>query len=276
LKTVKHLLAGAWLVLGPRSGGIAAPILCYHTINDAPDVQYDPMPAARFESHLKHLSANYNVIGMDALADGLDGGRLPPKPVVITFDDGYRDNYEVAFPLLRRYRTPATIYLVTSFVDGAIRLIPDPVWDAMRWDQAREMADSGLIAFGAHGRSHRILSDLDNVQLRDEILGSKQDIESKLGRPVTSFAYPNGQGTDIPPAAVAAVREAGFTSACATFWRTSNTASQRFVLNRVMMTRDDDVGVLEQKLRGAYDYIYALHKAKAYVSVKFRGRGVWR
>jgi len=274
---LKDFLATAWSRLGPVAPGLAAPILCYHSINDADEPQWDPLPSALFESHLKHLRANYNVVPLEMLtASLLEGAPLPPKPVVITFDDGYRDNYEVAFPLLKRYETPATIYVVTDFLNGEISLIPDPIWDAMTWEQAREMADSGLVEFGAHTCTHRFLTDLDDRAVRDEILLSRDQIEWRLGRPVKSFAYPNGQGADIPASALATVREAGFTNACSTFWRSRNTPAQRYLLNRVMIARGDTVEVLENKLRGDYDYLYVWHKARAFYSANILGRGIWR
>lgn len=277
MKPLKHALADVWSLANLHSGGLVAPILCYHSVNDAGiGAEWDPMPTATFERHLKHLNAHYNVVGVDALSDALGGRKsLPERPVVVTFDDGYRDNYEIAYPLLQRYRVPATIYVVSRFVNGEIRLIPDSTWDPLTWNQVRAMSDEGLVSIGAHTKSHHILSDLCDSEAREEVIGSKTMIEEQIGHVLTSFAYPNGQGADISRAAVTAVREAGFTHACSTIWRTAHKPSQRFLLNRVMMNGADDDVVLERKLQGAYDYIYAVHKVKALYSAVVRRRGVW-
>src|SRR5205814_3591619 len=112
---VKHQLASVWGKVGNRPRGLWAPVLCYHSVNDQANPDCDPLPRSMFEQHLDHLKRHYQVVTVDALVKGLYAGApLPPRPVAITFDDGYEDNYSNAFPLLKKYELPATIFLVTE------------------------------------------------------------------------------------------------------------------------------------------------------------------
>lgn len=105
------------------------------------------------------------------------------KHVVLTFDDGFASNYTHLFPILKKYNVPATIYL-TSNIKG----IP-----TLNNDQIKEMHDSGLIEFGAHTINHVNLTKVDNEIADEEIIKSKQAVESITGVPCLSFAYPYGR-----------------------------------------------------------------------------------
>ena len=262
--------------LSTLGGAQRLPVLCYHSVNDRPNDECDPMPSSVFEAHIDYLSRQYTIIPLLELAERLRNDEpLPEKAVGISFDDGYIDNHEVAFPILSAYGAHATIFVVSGFINGEVDLIDDANWQALKWEQLRQMQASGLVEIGAHTHSHRILSRLDTDGAVEEVRRSKLEIEAKLGQQVKLFAYPNGQGADIHPAAVEAVRQLGFVGAFSTFWRSTHRPSQRFVINRVMINGDDSIETLELKLSGGYDYIYMLHKTKALLAV-LNGRGVWR
>jgi peptidoglycan/xylan/chitin deacetylase (PgdA/CDA1 family) len=131
----------------------------------------------------------------------------------LSFDDGYSDLYEHAFPLLRQEGLPAIIYLVTDHREDAWRrtksLLP---LQLLNWAQIREMADSG-ITFGSHTRTHSNLTRCTPEQLHDEVLNSKKIIEDKLSKQVQHFCYPFGKTNDQ---VVDMVREAGYITACTT------------------------------------------------------------
>lgn len=120
---------------------------------------------------------------------------IPEKPVILTFDDGYEDNYLYLFPLLKKYRMKAVLYLLgnrrrrNNFWD-----IPGGIPEAalLKPGQIKEMLKSGLVEFGAHSMSHAGLAKLSPEEIREEIGGSKRALEAFLKRPVVSFAYPFG------------------------------------------------------------------------------------
>ncbi len=276
----KALVARLWpgAATFPRpllAGGGHAPILCYHSVHPVYDGPIDPLSPVRFEEHLHFLKSAYTPIALEQLVMSLrTGAPLPPNPVVLTFDDGYRDNYEVVFPLLRKHRVPATIYLVSDFIAGRITMSEDRNWDALRPEWIREMDASGLVSFGAHTCSHALLSSLPDAQARREVRESKDAVEQVLGHAITEFAYPNGRGRDISRAAIAEVEASGFTSACSTIWGTHHTARDLYWLNRVMITSFDTADVLAQKAAGKYDYLHYVHTTDAWWQGKTAGLGM--
>jgi peptidoglycan/xylan/chitin deacetylase (PgdA/CDA1 family) len=148
--------------------------------------------------------------------------------VAITFDDGYRDNFTEAFPLLLRYRVPATIFVATGLVaTGTYR--DQPMLTAA---QIREMADHG-VGFGAHTVTHPILSALSREAAAIEVAASKAHIEQMTGRETTAFAYPNGRAGDFTVSSVAAVRASGFRSAVTTIHGANAPGQDPFLLRRI-------------------------------------------
>lgn len=153
------------------------------------------------------------VIGLEDHVGRLAAGAPLARAVVITIDDGYLDNLAVAWPILRRFGYPATIFLVSRSIgarndwDDTGALAGRPLLD---WAQIAELAADG-VAFGAHTRTHPSLPGLDPPSLVTEIEGSRTDLEAKLDREVGVFAYPYGRSDG---AAVRAVAAAGFRAAC--------------------------------------------------------------
>lgn len=138
-----------------------------------------------FEAQMNYLSSNgYVSITPDELYSGLNGEfELPPKPVLITFDDGYVDNYTNAFPILKYYGMRATIFVIPAFVGKYDNYLT--------WEQLREMEEHG-ITVESHTMNHYKLEELPDDEIRSELLNSKQLLEEKLGHPVEFLAYPTG------------------------------------------------------------------------------------
>lgn len=180
---------------GPTPDGVhrtaRVPILMYHHIDDPPPddrIRYNlSVPPDHFAAHLQALKeGGYTVITLDDLLYHLTQGKpLPPKPVIITFDDGYEDNYTRAFPLLRKYGMTATFFLITDVVNQR-----QPGY--LTWDMVREMKAAGM-HFGAHGRTHIDLAQADVDQLVWQALGSTEVFQVELGEPARYIAYPSGR-----------------------------------------------------------------------------------
>lgn len=142
----------------------------------------------------------------DWLAWRRGSGKLPDKPIMVTFDDAYADIAEHALPVLQRYGFTATVFVVTA------RIGTTNTWDEqngyarlplMTAEQIRAWAAAG-VEFGAHGRTHADLTKLDRAALNDEVEGSGTDLSNLLGKPVTSFAYPFGAWDEKVRSAAAA------------------------------------------------------------------------
>lgn len=161
------------------------PILMYHSINSNRGNNLFVAPA-KFNSQIKHLhKAGYQSICFQTLENHWKLGKpLPPKPILLTFDDGYKDNYTIAYPILKKYKFKATIFVITNFVDDANHLSQK---------QIKEMISSGLIDIGAHTKTHPDLTTVPSKKVYQEIFGSKQILTKYTGKPVIAFAYPIGR-----------------------------------------------------------------------------------
>ena len=183
-----------------------------------------------FEAQMKYLSENgYHTISPDELYDSLAGtGELPENPVLITFDDGYVDNYTNAYPILKKYGFKATIFVITSFL-GKDK-------NYMTWDQAREL-DANGISIESHTVDHKSMTDLTDEQLRMELVESKKKAEKELGHPVEYMAYPTGT-YNLHIAEM--VKEAGYNAAFTIKYGNVDKASNIYALERVPIFHTED------------------------------------
>lgn len=251
-------------------------ILCYHSVNDTTNIESNPISIDNFESHLRFLKDNYNVIRVVDLIEALnDKVKLPEKAVAITFDDGYVDNFENAFPLLQKYALPATFFVVTAFLDGEVDLNGFPGWEPLSWDQIRMLDASDLIDIGAHTHTHRIMSALSKEEVKQEVILSFERLRKELGHPVDVFAYPFGQGKHISRDAIDAVIKVGFGGAFSTIWRNQHHISQRFILGRLMVSSDDNLNDLRLKIAGNYNFVFYLQYLKSLIHFIVTRRGIF-
>lgn len=242
-------------------------VLMYHIVAEplsAQEGRYCCTPE-RFEAHMRHLAqSQLHLVSLDALADAMDGrAAWPVDGVAVTFDDGFADTYANATPVLARYRIPATMFALSGHVGGTNRWMSTrgfPERSLMSAQQLRDMAAAG-IGIGSHTRTHPHLPTLDAVAKRDEIRGSKQDLEDLLGRAVTSFAYPYGHLDDD---ARLAVEEAGYRSACSVRTGFNGPGVDRFLLRRIEVFGTDSVGQLRQKLKFGANDVSALYPIRYY------------
>jgi peptidoglycan/xylan/chitin deacetylase (PgdA/CDA1 family) len=302
----KRLLAhglvrtGCWgLALRSWARRDATVVLTYHRILEKwePALDYSQpgmvVTVPTFERQLAFLERHFDIVPLGHLLDGGTVHRPARRPrCVITFDDGWRDNYDLAFPILRQRDIPATVFLTTDFIgtervfwhteliylllqgelpeflrdEPALAAYPEPVRDCLRrwaaptgvshaddvdalvetvkahcsedeiqglidtltratrlgrplfpgrrffldWDQVGEMAANGF-EIGSHGRSHRILTRVSSQEAKQELVQSKAEIERRVGREVTHFAFPN-EDANADLAGWAA--RAGYRTAC--------------------------------------------------------------
>lgn len=172
------------------------PILTYHRFGSKRDKMVVTPEA--FASQMAYLRDNgYRVIPLHSLLPFLDGeAPLPQRSVVITIDDGYQSSYDIAYPILKKFGFPATIFVYSDFMGTG---------EGMNWDTMRNMAASGLIDFQPHSKTHAHLADrqpyesLGSYQMRieDEIKVPGRKIQQQLGMPLYSFAYPYGETNDV-------------------------------------------------------------------------------
>lgn len=193
------------------SGTIRVPILMYHYVEYVQD-KGDKIrislniPPYILEQQLQTLiGAGYTFMTENELDDVLDGIKpLPQKPILLTFDDGYRDFYTDAYPILKKYHVKATAYVVPGFLDRP---------NYMFRTQLDEIAKDAFIEIAAHTVDHVGLAKQSLKTITDEIFRSKIMLENETHKPVVDFAYPYGAFDDQ---AIQVVKDAGFRSATST------------------------------------------------------------
>ena len=236
---------------GDAFPGVA--VLCYHGVraDDGPPgrtaFEQLHVRAREFEAHCRLIRETCHPIGLRQWRAASAGGPpLPARPVLFTFDDGYRTVFTVAQSILRRYAIHAVAFVCSEPVEQQrllwydavarargeaeaerVKALPFEEWQALsaRWArpgaeddanapltvaQVKALAD-GLIEIGGHTAAHPILSRADRTQQREQIARNKAQLESWIGRPVTAFAYPNGRPRlDYTAESVKLVEELGF------------------------------------------------------------------
>ena len=213
---------------------MVVPILLYHSI--ASDVARGYRPFAVSEAQLDTQLAALRSLGCTPVPLAALDGPLPPRSVVVTFDDGLAD-FAAALPILRRHDVPATLFVTAGYVGGEARWLARLGEGGRRlltWDELADVAAAG-VEIGAHGQTHVALDTLPARAARDEVERSKATIEDRLGVPVRWFAYPHGYyDTHVR----ALVRAAGFSGACAVKNALSSAADDRYALARIPVVPD--------------------------------------
>ncbi|MBV7336022.1 polysaccharide deacetylase family protein [Chloroflexi bacterium TSY] len=205
------------------------PILMYHYLSIPPDdadiyrLDLSVTPQL-FRQHLEAMqNAGYTTVRLDDLTAHLTQGTpLPEKPVIITFDDGYRDNYVNAFPLLVEYGMTATFFIVTDFIDEA-----RPAY--LTWDMVREMHVAGL-SIESHSRNHTSLKNRDVDFLIWQALGSMETIEFELGIRPRFVSYPAGQ---FDATTIEVFKSANYLAGVTTIQGATHKSDNLFELHRV-------------------------------------------
>ena len=214
-------------------------VLMYHKVNDQPENPVT-VPTSAFAEQMAHLrELGYAVVGLDAVLDHyVEGKALPDKAVLITFDDGYRDNLENALPALEAHGYPAVLFAPVGYVGErqplphdehlAERGVINPTLD---WGELRELEQAG-VRVESHGISHRPLAELEVDEAAREIAISKLRLEERLGRPVRAFAYVKGSEAHYRPVHLSLLRQAGYDVGFTSVSGANGPATDRFRLRR--------------------------------------------
>ncbi|HEY0392026.1 MAG TPA: glycosyltransferase [Solirubrobacterales bacterium] len=229
------------------TGGV--PVLMYHGFSDSGERDRWLMPKRSFARQMRLLAAlRYRVIPFEELGHDLRHGTPPPRrAIVITIDDGYRDNLEIAQPILRRHGFPAIVFLVSAMLGG------ESEWSkrgASAWRplltaaEVMEMRARGM-RFGGHTRTHSRLPETAEERIDAEVSGCREDIEGLLGEPIEAFAYPYG---DHDERAAAAVERAGFTAACTVEPQLAGPGSDPMAIPRIEIRGSDSTLTFLRKL----------------------------
>jgi peptidoglycan/xylan/chitin deacetylase (PgdA/CDA1 family) len=187
-------------LIAPGARSVDLPILVYHHVRPGSTSTLFVSPE-EFDKQLEYLQYyGFHTVSFTDLADYFEKGKpLPRLPVIISFDDGWENQFEYGFPILQKYHDTATFYVVTDYLDHG---------NFMTTEQLKTMVAAGM-TIGCHTRSHPYLTSLDGERAWDEIAGAKAILEAE-GFKIDTFAYPYGA---YNARVVDMVAEAGFRTA---------------------------------------------------------------
>ena len=246
-------------------GSPRVPILMYHGIGPElgdrhPYFETNTTPEL-FAAHMKFLHENgYATVDLDEAMSAIFTGHNSRKRVAITFDDGFRNFYTHAFPILAEYRFKATMFLVSGLTQERPACVEGKEY--LSWADARELQAHGM-QIGSHSVSHPELYKLSAKDLEYEVRQSKESIEDALGESVRSFSYPYAF-PEHDKKFTAHLRELlqrhGYENGVTTILGTAAAGDDWFFLPRLPVNSFDDLGFLKAKLEGGYDWLHPAQK----------------
>lgn len=251
-----------WLKWIRKDSEKRIPILMYHSISDEleekmPEYYRVNTRPKKFLQHMEWLHyQNYSIIDVDeALRRVQNSTLIPDRCVVLTFDDGFRDFFVNAWPVLKYFRYRATVYLPTAFIGESRKVFKGR--ECLTWKEVRELHRQG-ISLGSHTVNHPTLYGLPWEEIGRELGESRQRIEKELQAPISLFCYPYA----FPQEDAGFVRRLrrelvgqGYRNSVTTIIGRVRGKDDPFCMPRLPINESDDVELFEAKLTGAYDWM---------------------
>lgn len=211
-------------------------IVTFHRVNDWMAEDAITCSSARFMAFTRFFQEHFRVVRLSEQITACRNQISMGGTLSITFDDGYRDNFDVVAPILRGLGLPATFFVTTGFIGTEYR----PPWDQhlsrqpgwMEWEHVRALRDQGF-EIGAHTDRHIDLSTTGLDAIRTELADCRGKLQTALGAPPTLFAYPFGGQEHISPESLDLVREAGFECCLGAFGGVNPPVADPYQLNRI-------------------------------------------
>ena len=229
-------------------------VLLYHSITDKlldNEWEENTTPKQLFDRQMKYLAdKKYNIINCKKVIRYVKESRkIPTGTIAITFDDGYRNFYTNALPILKKYNFCATLFL-------GVNSLRDYSGDAqyLSCQEIMDVKKSGLIDFGCHGLTHKALSTLDGKELDEETTGAKQKLEYLTQSKIELFAYPFGHNKSYNKNVIDKIRSAGYAGSFTTIFGLNDSKKYYFLLRRNRISWIDELNEFKKHLNGSYDW----------------------
>jgi peptidoglycan/xylan/chitin deacetylase (PgdA/CDA1 family) len=236
-------LAWLWDSMFARRG---LRILAYHGV-ETPVSNPFCVSVERFEEQMAYVSRHFDVMDLDTLLKWLDGSYDSKKrKLVLTFDDGFKNNFSQAAPILKKYRLSATFFIIASKLDGGDDRF-------MMTSDAVRLQECELFRIGSHSLNHRSMAQISEDDRTEEMGGSKALLESRLARSVRHFCYPYGTFNDFDRRSIASLQRHGYALACTSVNGVNFKGTDRFKLRRTKVEWSDDFKTFQRALYGALD-----------------------
>jgi peptidoglycan/xylan/chitin deacetylase (PgdA/CDA1 family) len=279
LRNVAHgMVRGLTSLTAPFLGGRGkVPILAYHRVcplRYRKDMVYANVYPAEFERQMAYVKGRFDAITLTEYVRRAAAGAITGDELCITFDDGFRDNYLYALPILRTYRLTATFFLVTRYI-GAPHLFPwmkiddngkrdaaahPSRWLPLTWDEVREMMDYGM-EFGTHTHTHRAsLSRMTQEEAEREIRDCTACYREHIGTDPHLFSFPHGTTRDFDESHIRILTAEGYRAAVTTSAGRNEPEQELFRLKRLIVYENDTLREFRKKVHGAYDVTGSLQQ----------------
>jgi hypothetical protein len=235
-------------------GSAPVVILFHHLVSDRP--HQGGMPTELFLKQVRFLKRHYRITTLNEGVEALEAKRVKEPIVVLTMDDGYRDNFLCLRAVTEEENIPVSLFISSDYMSAERGFEHDKKWQLsnffpLTWEQLKYLSRAGF-EIGSHTRSHFNCGSTDRAALEREIVGSKADLERQLGQPVEYFAFPWGQPENMSPEAVQLAQRtyAYFFSACGGVNFPSSSGSPRHLRRR---NQCDTIWELELQLQSLLD-----------------------
>ena len=215
---------------------LKVPVFMYHSISNKPGNNLC-VPPERFEQQLKEIVA----LGFEPITATeyyqamVYNTPLPKNPILLTFDDGYVDNYTQLFPILKKYNVKGIVFPITGLVNENPNFLST--------SQIKEMDESGLVEFGSHTKNHVYLAQKDLKKVNDELVESKRFLEENLGKPIRTFCYPYG---DYSLAVIKELKKVGYLLSFTVEEGGATFLNQQYSLDRYYITPNTSLSFLKE------------------------------
>lgn len=235
--------AFVWRLLVARHG---VRILAYHGVEPTPSSPFS-VSVESFKMQVAHLAAHYDVLDLPTLLRWQRGEYASDKPkIVLTFDDGFRNNLEFASPILKQYKLPATFFVIAGKLDQNDSRF-------MTAAEIHHLLNDKRFRIGSHTLNHRSVAQIDDAGRQEEIGTSKARLEKELSQPIDHFCYPYGTFNDFDHRSVAVLKQYRYALACTSINGINLRGADPFRLRRTKVEWSDNMTTFRRLLDGAMD-----------------------
>ena len=249
---------------------IEIPILAYHKIDTVRELGVNCISPKTFERQIRFLAeSGYQSISPEFMVAVVHGDEtFPEKPILITFDDGYENFYNYAYPIMKKYGYTATVFLLAGYTGGHTGIAPTMnFWDVkLGWRRFKHLTLSQIqhlskegFCLGSHGVNHLFLTHQNDSTVKFEIQTSKSMLETLLQKPINFFAYPYG---DYDSKTARLVQEAGYTAAFSLNPGRVIKTDNLYFLPRIAIYRCDTIWSFKAKLGLMGDFCFNFERKK--------------
>lgn len=235
------------------------PILMYHRIADVPGDR-NALPPEKFREQMQYLSrSGYSAITMSMLYDYYQHGKpLPPKPILLTFDDAYQDNFSTALPILCSYNMRGVVFPIANWIgrENKWENFNKALTRTMDWTELAAWRNSGM-EIASHTVNHPFLTNCSPLELNEELQQSKRRLESKLGEPIDFICYPYGCFNEET---IAAVKQCAYKGAFAIFDSVPLWNISLFALPRIQIPAHQSLWEFKLKTSSIHMIFIAMRK----------------